>query len=108
MGNRSACAALSPYPRNAAPMRAAGDNLVKLCEYSWDQKVRLSGAGEPAGICKYNPTLKDVSSVLPSAVGRYHMVSTLGRAPDLHVDGRAPVEGISKHGSQVQHRSAMG
>ena len=33
----------------------------------WDQlrKVRVSGAGRPAGACKYNPTLLDVSRVWP-------------------------------------------
>merc|ERR1711972_571561 len=61
--SRSACAGLPEFPHNAAPMRAAGDNLAKLCEYSWDHKVRLSGAGKPAGKCKYNPTLTDVSRV---------------------------------------------
>jgi hypothetical protein len=62
--NRSACAALSPYPRNAAPMRAAGDNLVKLCEYSWDQKVRLSGAGK-VGCCPARATWTSTSTLRP-------------------------------------------
>jgi len=61
--NKSACAGLPEYPRDAAAMKAAGDSLVTLCEYSWDQSVRLSGAGKPAGVCKYNPTLLDVSRV---------------------------------------------
>merc|ERR1711920_673349 len=40
-----------------------GDSLIKLCEYGWDKQVRLSGAGKPAGACKYNPTLLDVARV---------------------------------------------
>lgn len=47
----------------AAAMEAAGDSLVALCEYSWEKGVRLSGAGLPAGECKYNPTILDVSRV---------------------------------------------
>jgi len=61
--SRAACAALPPYPRNASAMKAAGDSLVALCEFAWDNHLRLSGAGKPAGACKYNPTLLDVSRV---------------------------------------------
>jgi len=61
--NKSACAALPKLPRSAGPMAATGDTLVSLCEASWDAKVRLSGAGQPAGLCKYNPTLLDVTRV---------------------------------------------
>lgn len=61
--NRSACAELAMYPRDSSAMKAAGDSLVALCEYGWDQNVRLSGAGKPAGECKYNPTLEDVARV---------------------------------------------
>ena len=43
--------------------QAAGDSLVALCEFGWDNHLRLSGAGQPAGACKYNPTLLDVSRV---------------------------------------------
>jgi len=61
--NRTACAGLPAHPRQAAAMEAAGDSLVALCEYSWEKGVRLSGAGLPAGECKYNPTILDVSRV---------------------------------------------
>jgi len=61
--DRSACAALPAYPREGSKMRAAGDSLVRLCEYSWDKHVRTTGAGKPAGACKYNPTLLDVARV---------------------------------------------
>ena len=61
--NRSACSLLPQYPRDSEPMRRARDDQVKLCEYSFDKNVRLSGADLPAGICKYNPTLLDVSRV---------------------------------------------
>lgn len=61
--NRSACASLPTYPQDSAAMRAAGDSLPALCEYGWDQHVRLSGAGRPAGECKYNPTLLDATRV---------------------------------------------
>lgn len=58
-----ACRALPKSPRQSHAMRQAGDSLVSLCEYSWKKKVRVSGAGRPAGACKYNPTLLDVSRV---------------------------------------------
>ena len=61
--NRSACASLPPYPRDDGPMRSAGDTLPALCEAGWDRKARLSGAGQPAGACKYNPTLRDAARV---------------------------------------------
>lgn len=31
------CKALPPYPRDSGPMKAAGDNLIELCEYAFDQ-----------------------------------------------------------------------
>ena len=61
--NRSACAKLPKYPRDDGAMRSAGDSLPAMCEYGWDQRVRLSGAGLPAGECKYNPTLNDAGRV---------------------------------------------
>lgn len=63
LDSRDACAQLPMYPRTNSAMRAASDSLVALCEYGWDKNVRLSGAGKPAGACKYNPTLLDVSRV---------------------------------------------
>mmetsp|Transcript_13428 Transcript_13428/g.47337 ORF Transcript_13428/g.47337 Transcript_13428/m.47337 type:complete len:363 (-) Transcript_13428:366-1454(-) len=60
---REACAKLPTYPIDGGAMEQAGDSLIALCEYGWDQKVRLSGAGLPAGECKYNPTILDVSRV---------------------------------------------
>ena len=44
-------------------MAAAGDSLPALCLASFDANVRMSGAGLPAGICMYNPTLLDVARV---------------------------------------------
>lgn len=61
--NRTACADLPEYPQDPSPMQAAGDSLIELCEYSWDENVRLSGAGMDAGICAYNPTLLNVARV---------------------------------------------
>jgi len=64
--NVSQCARLPTYPRTPGPMQAAGDSLVKLCEYSWAKKVRLSGTVDPvgsAGECKYSPTITDVARV---------------------------------------------
>jgi len=63
LDSREACDELPEYPRDDAAMRAAGDSLVELCRYGWDKNVRLSGAGRPAGACKYNPTLLDVARV---------------------------------------------
>lgn len=61
--SRSACASLPMYPKDSAAMKSAGDSLVALCQASWDHKLRLSGEGLPAGACKYNPTILDVSRV---------------------------------------------
>lgn len=61
--NKSACASLPMFPRDDAAMRGANDSLPALCEYGWDQRVRLSGAGQPAGECKYNPTLTNAARV---------------------------------------------
>lgn len=58
-----ACSALPPSPRAAHAMQSAGDSLAELCRYSWAKGVRTSGAGKPAGPCKYNPTLLSVSRV---------------------------------------------
>ena len=58
-----ACNGLPTYPRDGTAMKAAGDSLPALCKYGWKQHVRLSGAGKPAGACKYNPTLLDVARV---------------------------------------------
>jgi len=57
------CRNLPGKPRQGRAMQQAGDSLVALCEYSWLKKVRVSGADRPAGACKYNPTMLDVSRV---------------------------------------------
>lgn len=52
---RAQCANLPEYPQESGPMKAAGDNLVKLCEYSFDKKVRGEGGS--------NPTIQDLTRV---------------------------------------------
>jgi len=52
---RTQCAGLPPYPRKAGPMKAAGDSLITLCQYSFDKKVRGEGGS--------NPTLLNVTRV---------------------------------------------
>mmetsp|Transcript_1124 Transcript_1124/g.2146 ORF Transcript_1124/g.2146 Transcript_1124/m.2146 type:complete len:353 (-) Transcript_1124:410-1468(-) len=59
---RGACSSLPRHPSQVAAS-SAGDSLVQLCEYSFDKKVRVSGADLPAGPCQYNPTLLDVARV---------------------------------------------
>ena len=46
--NRSQCAGLPPHPQVSAPMVAAGDDLVALCEYGFDQRVRGEGGTNPS------------------------------------------------------------
>eukprot|EP01065_Artemidia_motanka_P030078 TRINITY_DN360_c0_g1_i2.p1 TRINITY_DN360_c0_g1~~TRINITY_DN360_c0_g1_i2.p1 ORF type:complete len:348 (+),score=92.98 TRINITY_DN360_c0_g1_i2:63-1106(+) len=53
--NREQCAGLPKYPQSAGPMKAAGDDLVSLCQYSFDKKVRGEGGS--------NPTLLDATRV---------------------------------------------
>jgi len=61
--SRDECNGLPEYPRQGDAMRQAGDSLVELCKYGWDHRLRISGAGKPAGRCRYNPTLLDVARV---------------------------------------------
>lgn len=59
------CKQLPSHPRG----HPSGDSLQQLCEYSFSMGVRASGAGRPAGKCKYNPTILDVGRVpCPSAL----------------------------------------
>lgn len=53
--NREQCSGLPPYTQKPDAMKAAGDNLVKLCEYSFDKKTRGEGGS--------NPTLLDATRV---------------------------------------------
>jgi hypothetical protein len=41
--HRAECGGLPKYPVNAGPMTAAGDDLISLCEYGFDRKVRGEG-----------------------------------------------------------------
>lgn len=45
--HKSQCKGLPKYPANGGAMQAAGDDLVSLCEYSFDQKLRGEGGGNP-------------------------------------------------------------
>jgi len=53
--NRADCTGLPPYPKQADPMKVAGDDLISLCQYGFDKKVRMEGGG--------NPTIVDVARV---------------------------------------------
>jgi hypothetical protein len=53
--SKAECSKLPAYPNDATAMKAAGDSLVDLCEYSFDKGARLEGGG--------NPTLISVSRV---------------------------------------------
>ncbi|CAJ1405704.1 unnamed protein product [Effrenium voratum] len=64
------CRQLPSAPQRSQPMRQAGDSLVELCEYSFRKNVRLSGADRPAGACKYNPTILDLSRVMLALRGQ--------------------------------------
>eukprot|EP00475_Leptophrys_vorax_P013016 TRINITY_DN1940_c0_g1_i1.p1 TRINITY_DN1940_c0_g1~~TRINITY_DN1940_c0_g1_i1.p1 ORF type:complete len:355 (-),score=86.21 TRINITY_DN1940_c0_g1_i1:53-1117(-) len=52
---RVECSTLPPYPTDSAAMKAAGDSLVDLCEYSFDHGARFEGGA--------NPTLRSVTRV---------------------------------------------
>jgi hypothetical protein len=59
---RAQCSGLPPYPTISDPMKTAGDNLVQLCQYSFDKKVRLET--NPS-----NPTILDMARVkCPDAI----------------------------------------
>lgn len=53
--NRAQCTGLPKYPKKSGPMQAAGDDLITLCQYGFDKKVRQEGGG--------NPTIQDVQRV---------------------------------------------
>lgn len=55
VANRADCANLPKFPEKGDPMQTAGDDLVSLCEYSFDQGVRLEGG--------WNPTIKSIGRV---------------------------------------------
>merc|ERR1711934_1197557 len=40
---KSQCSGLPSHPHHSGPMKAAGDSLVGLCQYSFDKKVRKEG-----------------------------------------------------------------
>eukprot|EP00475_Leptophrys_vorax_P024610 TRINITY_DN33_c0_g1_i1.p1 TRINITY_DN33_c0_g1~~TRINITY_DN33_c0_g1_i1.p1 ORF type:complete len:344 (+),score=98.01 TRINITY_DN33_c0_g1_i1:106-1137(+) len=53
--HRADCSALPQYPQDPTAMKNAGDNLVELCQYSFDKQTRIEGG--------MNPTILDVSRV---------------------------------------------
>jgi hypothetical protein len=53
--HRSQCANLPHFPQTPGPMQAAGDDLARLCEYSFDKNTRIEGG--------MNPSILDVSRV---------------------------------------------
>lgn len=84
--NRAQCAGLPPYPQNPEPMKAAGDSLVKMCEYAFDKGVRGEGGS--------NPTLLDAHRVkCPSELVEMTQIQRTDEPPafvgeDFHrVDG---------------------
>jgi len=46
--NRADCANLPAYPAKNGPMQDAGDDLISLCEYSFDSAVRGEGGENPS------------------------------------------------------------
>lgn len=60
VSDRSQCAALPKYPQNSTPMEVAGDDLVSLCEYSFDRMVRNPTV---SGTVSSNPTIRDLARV---------------------------------------------
>lgn len=46
--SRSECANLPAYPQEESPMKSAGDDLVTLCEHSFDEGVRGEGGENPS------------------------------------------------------------
>lgn len=45
--HKSQCKNLPKYPAKDAAMKAAGDDLVSLCEYGFDHKMRYEYGGNP-------------------------------------------------------------
>lgn len=53
--NRADCAKLPKYPKNSTAMVSHGDDLITLCQYGFDKKVRHEGGA--------NPTILDLKRV---------------------------------------------
>jgi hypothetical protein len=62
--NQAQCAGLPKYPQVDGPMKAAGDDLVSLCEYGFEKQVRGEGGS--------NPTISTLSRV-KCPVGLIHL-----------------------------------
>lgn len=84
--HRSECANLPPYPQNSGPMKSAGDNLVTLCQYSFDKKTRYEGG--------QNPTLLDVHRVkCPSQLVALTQIQRSDEPSSYHaLEGMRPSE----------------
>jgi len=46
--NKEQCTNLPKFPAKDGPMKAAGDDLVALCEYGFDNGARMEGGGNPS------------------------------------------------------------
>eukprot|EP00929_Paragymnodinium_shiwhaense_P045945 TRINITY_DN23416_c0_g1_i1.p1 TRINITY_DN23416_c0_g1~~TRINITY_DN23416_c0_g1_i1.p1 ORF type:complete len:366 (-),score=80.66 TRINITY_DN23416_c0_g1_i1:216-1313(-) len=46
--NKAQCKNLPKYPAKDAAMKSAGDDLVSLCEYGFDNGARMEGGGNPS------------------------------------------------------------
>lgn len=46
--HRAECAKLPPYTQDGSKMKASKDNLIALCEYAFDKKVRGEGGANPS------------------------------------------------------------
>lgn len=58
VGSKADCSNLPRHPRDSKAMQAAGDDLVKLCEYSFEKGVRGSASSGST-----NPSLLSIARV---------------------------------------------
>jgi len=96
VSTRDKCAGLPLYPTVSGPMKAAGDDLVSLCQYSFDKKVRLET--NPS-----NPTILDMARVkCPPAIVELTQIQRSDEPADYH---GTSLPGFPNPGTKCQHNS---
>lgn len=97
----SQCADLPAYTQNSTKMKAAGDNLQKLCEYSFEKKCRGEGGS--------NPTLVDAVRVkCPAELVEMTGIQRSDEPSSYKTEERHRVEGFPNAATECQANTPGG
>jgi len=96
--HRAECSGLPPYPNNPIPMKSAGDDLITLCQYGFDKKVRGEGGSNPTllnvGRVKCPPELYNFTQMQRADDPEsYHVIQSAKGFPNKAVKCQADVPG---------------